>query len=415
MVIEICKFEFVTMTMQTTCQDDEQDDSGDRRLHSSSDDCESAERGSQSHQYGAYDCTVSAAGTTPTKHDEWKSCANASSDAWEITEWSRPFNPYGASDRAGGTTGTTPFTLVEWKSDKNASNDAWDASQWDRLIRRYDSADVRPRTTPTTRDTLGMDAFRSAGRNQDTYLVDDASDYAKRANMTSTYDIGKHDNDNTWTYDSDKRDDGKTLGVGSPKRDDDNTWTYDNDKRDDGKTWEGGSSKRDDEETWKNTDGHTWRYGSDKWDDVNTRTNADHKYQSWSSDDICSAATKTSDSWYNNTRGEADAGQYSGNCWDYNAQGLHAECNPDKHSDNSDTKTAEKLDKTDDQDKGMTGNTEDTDNKTTLMTPADTEKLPENTGNDTVDVRQGGGDAAAELSTEVKAADTGADVSREEG
>ena len=158
MVIEICKFEFVTMTMQTTCQDDEQDDSGDRRLHSSSDDCESAERGCQSHQYGAYDCTVSAAGTTPTKHDAWKSCANASSDAWTITEWSRPFNPYGASDRAGGTKGTTPFTLVEWKSDKNASNDAWDASQWDRLIRRYDSAGVRPRTTPTTRDTLGMDA-----------------------------------------------------------------------------------------------------------------------------------------------------------------------------------------------------------------------------------------------------------------
>ena len=63
----------------------------------------------------------------------------------------------------------------------------------------------------------------------------------------------------------------------------------------------------------------------------------------------------------------------------------------------------------------MTGNTEDTDNKTTLVTPADTEKLPENTGNDTVDVRQGGGDAADELSTEVKAADTGADVSREEG
>ena len=63
----------------------------------------------------------------------------------------------------------------------------------------------------------------------------------------------------------------------------------------------------------------------------------------------------------------------------------------------------------------MTGNTEDTDNKTTLMTPAVIEELPENTGNDTVVVRQGGGDAVAELVTEVKAPDAGADVSREEG
>ncbi len=78
-------------------------------------------------------------------------------------------------------------------------------------------------------------------------------------------------------------------------------------------------------------------------------------------------------------------------------------------------KTAEKLDKTTDHEKGMTGNTEDADNKTTLMTPAGIEKLPENTGRDTVVVRQGGGDAVAELSTEVKAADTGADASREEG
>ena len=99
MVIEICKFELVTMAMQTTWQDDEQEDSGDRSQKSRSDDWESAEWGRQSHQYGACDCAGGAAGTTPTKHDELKSYANASSDAWEITEWSRPFNPYGASER----------------------------------------------------------------------------------------------------------------------------------------------------------------------------------------------------------------------------------------------------------------------------------------------------------------------------
>ena len=133
MVIEICKFEFFTMTMQTTWQDNEQEDSprelntplgnskpmdwpklgGDRSRNSSSDAWESAEWGRQSHQYGARDCAGGTAGTTPTKHDEWKSDANASSDAWESSEWGRPFNQYGASDRAGGTTGTTPFKLDE--------------------------------------------------------------------------------------------------------------------------------------------------------------------------------------------------------------------------------------------------------------------------------------------------------------
>ena len=65
-------------------------------------------------------------------------------------------------------------------------------------------------------------------------------------------------------YDSDKRDDGKTLRVCSPKSDDDNTRAYDTDNRDDGKTWQGRASQHDDDETWKSTDGRTWRYGSDK-------------------------------------------------------------------------------------------------------------------------------------------------------
>ena len=337
--------------MQTTSQDDEQDESGYRCMHSNSDDGDTAEKGSQSDKYGAYDGRVCAAGTTPTTRDATKSVANASSYDFTVTEWSRPFTPYGA--------GRTK--RVEWTSDKTASHNAGAAS-----THRYDGADVRRDTTSTAGDTLGMHACWSAGRRH-------------------------------LDYDRDKRDDGKPLRVGSPKRDDDNTWTYDTDKRDDGKTWEGRVSQHDDDETWKNTDGHTWRYGSDKWDYVNTRTNTDHEYQSWSSDDIWSAQTKTSDSCYKNTHGEAAAGQSSGNYCDHNAQEWHAEKSQVKHSENSDTKTAEKLDTTDDQ------------------APAVLEELPDTTGNDTVVVREGGVDAVAELVTEVKAADAGADVSREEG
>ncbi len=130
---------------------------------------------------------------------------------------------------------------------------------------------------------------------------------------------------------------------------------------------------------------------------MNTSRKTNHGYWSWKSDDIWSAQTKTSDSWYKNTHGEAAPGQSSGNYRDHNAQEWHAERSQVKHSENSETKTAAKLDTTDDPEASVL------------------EELPDTTGNTTAVAREGSIDAAAKLVTEVKAADAGADVSREEG
>ena len=256
--------------MQTTFQDNAQDDSGCRRVDSSSDDC-----------------------ATPTKHDARKRVAAASSWDFTVTDWSRPFTPRCAR----GTTHN------EWPGHNNASNTGWSAAR----------------------------------RNRD--------------------------------YDSDKRDDGKTL---------------DTDERDEDKTSQG-------------RDGRTWRCGSDRWDSLNTMTNTHREYESWSSDDIWSAQTKTPDPCNKNTHGEAAAGQSTGNWWAHNAQEWHAENSQVKRSESSDTKTAEKLDATDDQ------------------APAVLEELPDTTGNDTNVVRESGVDAFAGLVTDVKAAEAAAEVSREEG
>ena len=89
--------------MQTTFQDNAQDDSGCRRVDSSSDDC-----------------------ATPTKHDARKSVAAASGWDFTVTEWSRPFTPRCAR----GTTHN------EWPGHNNASNTGWSAA---RHNRDYDS------------------------------------------------------------------------------------------------------------------------------------------------------------------------------------------------------------------------------------------------------------------------------------
>ena len=85
--------------MQTTFQDNAQDDSGCRRVDSSSDDC-----------------------ATPTKHDARKRVAAASSWDFTVTDWSRPFTPRCAR----GTTHN------EWPGHNNASNTGWSAARHNR-------------------------------------------------------------------------------------------------------------------------------------------------------------------------------------------------------------------------------------------------------------------------------------------
>ena len=85
-----------------------EDESGYRCMHSNSDDGDTAEKGSQSDKYGAYDGRV----TAPTTDDATKSAANASSYDFTLTEWSRPFTPH-----AAGRT-----KRVEWARDETASH-----------------------------------------------------------------------------------------------------------------------------------------------------------------------------------------------------------------------------------------------------------------------------------------------------
>ena len=170
---------------------------------------------------------------------------------------------------------------------------------------------------------------------------------------------------------------------------------YDNDKRDDGKTR--ATDEREEDKTSQGRDGRSWRYGSDRWDSLNTMTNTHREYDSWSSDDIWSAQTKTPDPCNKSTPGKAAAGQSSGKWWADNVEAWHAEISEAKRSESRDTKTAEKLNATDDQ------------------APAVLEELPDTTGNDTNLVRESGVDTFAGLDTDVKAADAAAEVSREEG
>ncbi len=170
---------------------------------------------------------------------------------------------------------------------------------------------------------------------------------------------------------------------------------YDNDKRDDGKTR--ATDEREEDKTSQGRDGRSWRYSSDRWDSLNTMTNTHREYDSWSSDDIWSAQTKTPDLCNKSTPGKAAAGQSSGKWWADDVEAWHAEISEAKRSESRDTKTAEKLNATDDQ------------------APAVLEELPDTTGNDTNLVRESGVDTFAGLDTDVKAADAAAEVSREEG
>ena len=160
---------------------------------------------------------------------------------------------------------------------------------------------------------------------------------------------------------------------------------HNNAKPDDGKTL--ATDEREEDKTSQGRDGRSWRYGSDRWDSLNTMTNTHREYDSWSSDDIWSAQTKTPDLCNKSTPGKAAAGQSSGKWWTDDVEAWHAEISEAKRSE---------LNATDDQ------------------APPVLEELPDTTGNATTGNGTTGNDTLPGLDTDVKAADAGAEVSREE-
>ena len=158
-----------------------------------------------------------------------------------------------------------------------------------------------------------------------------------------------------------------------------------NAKPDDGKTL--ATDEREEDKTSQGRDGRSWRYGSDRWDSLNTMTHTHREYDSWSSDDIWSAQTKTPDLCNKSTPGKAAAGQSSGKWWTDDVEAWHAEISEAKRSE---------LNATDDQ------------------APPVLEELPDTTGNATTGNGTTGNDTLPVLDTDVKAADAGAEVSREE-